>query len=661
MSDFIRIVGTIFAAITIVLPATAQADRPVMSAVKASEQPKIDGDISDQCWKDAQPISDFYYPQDGSKASEPTTAWVCYDKKHIYVAFYSKDSQPGAIVAEQKKRGGSMNSDDRVEINIDGFGSANWSRLMWFQVNPRGTQREVIQSGSASNIEWRGDWEGTSKRVADGYTTEMAIPFSMLHYDPKQPNICIMLSRYHARTRQWWRTPNVGPNLDMKLFYSWQGVEAPDIQKRPLALAYSILGTGQSNRSSTAGCDLKWNLTPQLTGVATYNPDFGNVEQQVGSIDFTYNEAYYPDNRPFFKEGDTYLPGSGLLYTRRINEIDYGGKLVGQLRGYNIGLLQSNQPGSDDFVALKVSRDLKGRGQIAISGVQSQVAGAHNLATQIDGNYTLYKRNERMLDVSSDISIADAASGKGKGQSYGFGLNYSKPNSWGWSIGQRLIDPDYDPILGYVPEKNLRSLTGGVSLSKDLTAGRVEGWGVSLNMDSTDHLDGTKYYDSLGLNASCYWRRGCSTWFGLSTSDRPPYNDNVASFGYGWGDRSLYRNGYLDIAFGKMAGGDYLSYDLSQARDLGNRLNLKVTYQNSRIRSPSESAYSSHQSIATLAYDLNKEQTIAGRFVSRDGKSNLYLTYCQKVRTGMDVYVILGDPNADSTKSILSIKLLRPI
>ena len=117
----------------------------------------------------------------------------------------------------------------------------------------------------------------------------------------------------------------------------------------------------------------------------------------------------------------------------------------------------------------------------------------------------------------------------------------------------------------------------------------------------------------------------------------------------------------MGVAFGKMAGGKYLSYSLSQARDLGGRLNLEVGYESSRISSPSEFIYSAHQTVLTLSYDLDRERTISGRLVLLDGRSNIYITCRQKVRAGMDVYVILGDPNADSTKSKLSIKFLRPI
>lgn len=45
----------------------------------------------------------------------------------------------------------------------------------------------------------------------------------------------------------------------------------------------------------------------------------------------------------------------------------------------------------------------------------------------------------------------------------------------------------------------------------------------------------------------------------------------------------------------------------------------------------------------------------------RSGKSNVYFAYRQKVRAGMDTYIIFGDPNAESTRSSLILKLVRPL
>ena len=76
------------------------------------------------------------------------------------------------------------------------------------------------------------------------------------------------------------------------------------------------------------------------------------------------------------------------------------------------------------------------------------------------------------------------------------------------------------------------------------------------------------------------------------------------------------------------------------------------------MKPPSPNAYSASQLISTLAYDLDNERTLAGRLVAQKGKTNFYLAYKQRVRMGMDAYVIFGDPNAESTRSSFALKLV---
>ena len=55
------------------------------------------------------------------------------------------------------------------------------------------------------------------------------------------------------------------------------------------------------------GLDVRYQPTPELTSVATLNPDFASVEGAVESIGFSRSERFVPDARPFFLEGRNYL------------------------------------------------------------------------------------------------------------------------------------------------------------------------------------------------------------------------------------------------------------------------------------------------------------------------------------------------------------------
>ena len=120
----------------------------------------------------------------------------------------------------------------------------------------------------------------------------------------------------------------------------------------------------------------------------------------------------------------------------------------------------------------------------------------------------------------------------------------------------------------------------------------------------------------------------------------------------------MYNNGGGGLIVGRQAGGSYLEWGIGHGWSLSDKLSVNAGYGYTRIRPPSPEAYSATQLVTTLAYDFDNERTMAGRLVAQKGKTNFYLAYKQRVRMGMDAYVIFGDPNAESTRSSFALKLV---
>src|SRR3982750_1855966 len=81
----------------------------------------------------------------------------------------------------------------------------------------------------------------------------------------------------------------------------------------------------------SAGGDLKFGITPNVTLDATVNPDFGQVEADPAVLNLSAFETFYAEKRPFFVEGtglsqfhpNCYIvvdgsTNDGLFYSRRI-------------------------------------------------------------------------------------------------------------------------------------------------------------------------------------------------------------------------------------------------------------------------------------------------------------------------------------------------------
>jgi hypothetical protein len=127
----------------------------------------------------------------------------------------------------------------------------------------------------------------------------------------------------------------------------------------------------QHPQEFTAGADVKWGLTSNITVDATLNPDFGQVEADPAVLNLSAFEQFFEERRPFFLEGagifnfrtscgDIDTGCRGLFYSRRIGRApQLGGlysdpsnatasrvlgaaKLSGRLaNGFNIGVLNA--------------------------------------------------------------------------------------------------------------------------------------------------------------------------------------------------------------------------------------------------------------------------------------------------------------------------------
>src|SRR5438093_1907053 len=84
------------------LPVTAQEGvtiRRNLPAVRLSQPPVIDGDLSDPCWQEAPKLERWVDVLYSTPVHDQTIGYLGYDDKYIYVAFNAFDSQPSGIIA----------------------------------------------------------------------------------------------------------------------------------------------------------------------------------------------------------------------------------------------------------------------------------------------------------------------------------------------------------------------------------------------------------------------------------------------------------------------------------------------------------------------------------------------------------------------------------
>ncbi|HVR40877.1 MAG TPA: DUF5916 domain-containing protein [Thermoanaerobaculia bacterium] len=383
-------------------------EHPTLHAVRVATPPTLDADLSDPAWQSAPEFTDFtqHDPNDGQAPTMLTSVRVVYDDKAIY--FGAKMTDPGKPSALLVRRD-NFGTYDFLSINID----SQHDRLSGnaFTLTPSNVQVDtILYNDVGEDVSWDGVWDSASKVVADGWITEVRIPFSQLRFPDKPTHVWgINITRRTVRNNEWVRivnTPKGGTGF-VSHFADLDGIEGihreRPLEVVPYAVARSDVLT-HADRSNPfldtfdhraeGGLDVKYGLTSTLTLTGTINPDFGQVEVDPAVVNLSQFETFYPEKRPFFTEGlnifrfadspatshfNFFFPPS-LFYSRRIGrspqiELDAdhvvapsettilgAGKLTGKLgNGWALGVLDAL---TDAERARFISAGITGRQQV---------------------------------------------------------------------------------------------------------------------------------------------------------------------------------------------------------------------------------------------------------------------------------------------------------
>jgi hypothetical protein len=357
-------------------------------------QVAVDGALDEPVWQRAAVLTEFseYRPVDGRPAEDSTVVLVWYAPDAIYFGIRAVERH-GAVVRATLADRDNIDADDRIEILLDTF--LDRRRALLFAVNPLGVQEDGVWSdgvdaGAAGGPSTGGRFDATidlnpdyvyqsrGRLTAWGYEVEIRIPFKSLRYqsaDPQDWGLQVVRVVQHTGHEETW-TPAVRANASFLIqsgrLSGLTGLRrglvldaTPEVTTKvngaPAATGYAYTGTPE------LGGTLRWGVTQNLTLAATANPDFSQVETDVGQV--TVNERFalfYPEKRPFFLEGlEQFDTPNSLLYTRRIAHPVFGAKLTGKVGGTGIAYLgavdsrdQSATGTSPVYTFLRLRRDL---------------------------------------------------------------------------------------------------------------------------------------------------------------------------------------------------------------------------------------------------------------------------------------------------------------
>ena len=629
--------------------AAAPNGGPVIEAVQVEGPPVIDGKLDDACWAKATRLESFYCGEYDGPAPEETIGFVCVSDQAIYVAVICNDKTPDDIAAAETRRNGDLGNDDFVRVGVDP--SHNHRDFYAFDVNAAGTQRDNPPGDSAAKIEWRGDWKAAACRMPTGWQAEFAIPFSALRCQAGQTTFGLGIQRYLGKDRVHATWPNMGKTEDRALSADLTGLHPCLTKARPIFMPYVTIDSGDGfERGVDAGLDVQYKLPNGLTTLASFNPDFRQIEDVVEPISFSYTERFLRDPRPFFVTGsDGYLPREHLLYTRRIKDFDAGVKVFGTVGNDTIGLFDAVTFGEENSLAAGLTHRFGDDFNAKLLMVSHRQLGEpNNLAYGLDACYKWRRPNG--YDNLWTVLYQSQTQGVGSGGSYAIGGTHDRgPGTVYYDWMLRRLTPNFNPALGYFPDPP--SIGGSLNFQQTdiYDKGSLFARQWALYMQYYPFLDGSGMYRSQFAPAYAWLTRGGQLYVVQVERGRYFGFDNAnTTVVHGWHNNDTYRRGELDLAKGKAAGGDLFYARFDQGLKPTSRLCLRVVGEYTALDLPEGSTHD-YQAVLTTSYDLTTEKSVAARAIWRNDGFSAYAAYRQVVRKGMDAYVIVGDPDPART------------
>lgn len=391
----------------------------ILNIQVTADPPKIDGDLTDNCWKNVMPVSNFiqYDPVNGNPASEETLVWVLYDRKNIYFAFYMKDSQPDKIWAELTPRN-EYDNNDFIEVILDTYNDQRTS--VYFQTNPKGVQKNSVET----------IWQSGAVIQKDGWTAEIAIPFKSLRFSPTKNQIWgINFERYIHRLKEtdyWTLVKRDIPRLQqMGELRGMEGIKPSyNLEFFPYMGFRSTRWEDEKDDKMAVGLDLKYGILPNLILDVTASPDFSEVESDPFIYQLSPYENYFGEHRPFFTEGSHYFEENGggygrrvsLFYSRRIHSPKIAAKITGKTGDYSFGFLGAlNKPdeeeidagiGDGTFSVFRIKKDIFRGSQVGIyyAGKKNNLEDNQNFSFDYNFNFKkfYYIKGQHILSLNQN-------------------------------------------------------------------------------------------------------------------------------------------------------------------------------------------------------------------------------------------------------------------
>ena len=505
--------------------------RPTVRPPVVDEPPAIDGRLDDAAWIAAARITEFVQisPLDGAPGTENTEVYIAYDSTNIYLGFHAHYTNPSMVRASRTDRD-QARGDDAFSVYFDPF--LDQQRAYVFTVNPYGVQTDAILSSRGGgggfggggggprgffgpprgDASWDALFMSAGRRVSDGFTAEMAIPFKSLRYPRRRGTTPHRWGLQIARRIRGKNETVVWSPVSRAVagFLPQMGVldgmtglsTSRNIEILPTFTGVQFgklddAGRFENDRAKPeGGVNFKYGVTSNLTADVTFNPDFSQIESDRPQIEVNQRFAlFYPELRPFFLEGAEIFQFRGpvnLVHTRTIIDPRYGAKLTGKAGNTTIGVMYANDeaPGyADDVVERgtghsaqtfvgRMRYDLYSESYVGAIVTSREFAGSSNRVAGFDSNFRLGDTHSFGVRAAG-TQDTDLAGVETTGFLFDASIRKTGRNL-SYFLAHYALSPDFETDVGFVRRTDQRATFGNISY-RWWPEHWIISWGPSIN------------------------------------------------------------------------------------------------------------------------------------------------------------------------------------
>ena len=453
---------------------------------------RIDGVLDDEVWQQAALLKGFtqYRPVDSRPAEDSTEVLVFYAPDAIYFGVRGFEAHGNVVRATLADRD-NIDADDNIQILLDTFNDRR--RALLFAVNPLGAQQDGVRSeglaGTAggANAGFRFDgvvdlnpdyvYQSNGRLTPFGFEIEVRIPFKSLRYQSgatQDWGIQIIRLTQHTGYEDTW-TPVVRASASFLIqsgtLKSLSGLRRglvmdvnPEFTSLLEGAPDSASGYRYDDIDPELGVNIRWGITQNLTATGTANPDFSQVEADVGQV--TVNERFalfFPEKRPFFLEGlEQFDTPNALIYTRRINAPIAGAKLTGKVGRTAVAYIgavddKSLSATSDHpvFNLLRLRRDLGANSTVGVAYTDRMEGSAWNRVLGADARLIWRKIWFSAAQFVGSWTKDAASSGIRSGELWDVTFYDRTGYSYGNHAALQGASPDFTAHSGFVNRVNV--------------------------------------------------------------------------------------------------------------------------------------------------------------------------------------------------------------